>query len=490
MRHWVKAPTIVETMTVPDAVADWAAHVAPGALPVELITQVEPEWLSYAGLVDALAAVQRQIAWLQAHQQRLLAAAATAPAPPPHPYPHPYPQIDPDKQWIREDLACALRIPSPSVAGMLADAGALVTLPATLQLLDEGLISLQHARALTDAVAGLDESTAGRVQAAVLARAPGQTVSAFRSCVTRAVARENPQPAEHRHEQAMTTRRVVFTPVNDGMTELWALLPAPGAAALKAALDLAAASTQPGDDRNTDPRNTDPRNTDQRNTDQRRADALIELGSLSIDQANATGSGRRGMRPAVQVTVALSTLLGLDEQPAELAGYGPIPAQAARRIAADPTGTWRRLLTDEHGKLIDYGRTTYRPPKDLAAYLAARDGTCRFPGCRRQACRCDLDHIHPYRAGGTTDRANLCALCCRHHKTKHRAHWTLRGNPEHGELEWTSPTGRKYTTEPADHPIDRTTQPRPPNTTTPNTKTPNTKTPNDTAPINTDKPPF
>jgi hypothetical protein len=46
----------------------------------------------------------------------------------------------------------------------------------------------------------------------------------------------------------------------------------------------------------------------------------------------------------VSVIVPITTLLGLDEHPGELVGYGPIPAPLAREIAAE--GTWRRLLTD------------------------------------------------------------------------------------------------------------------------------------------------
>ena len=61
--------------------------------------------------------------------------------------------------------------------------------------------------------------------------------------------------------------------------------------------------------------------------------------------------------------VALSTLLGFDEQPGELAGYGPIPADLARRMAADPTGTWTRLVTDELGQLVDYGPRSTGHPK-------------------------------------------------------------------------------------------------------------------------------
>jgi hypothetical protein len=46
------------------------------------------------------------------------------------------------------------------------------------------------------------------------------------------------------------------------------------------------------------------------------------------------------MRPTVNVTVALSTLLGLDAQPGELDGYGPIPAEPALRMAGEQGATW------------------------------------------------------------------------------------------------------------------------------------------------------
>jgi hypothetical protein len=64
----------------------------------------------------------------------------------------------------------------------------------------------------------------------------------------------------------------------------------------------------------------------------------------------------------VQITVAATTLLGLDDQPAELEGYGPIPASMAIRISEDPTGTWHRLITDRAGRLLDHQTRTYKPP--------------------------------------------------------------------------------------------------------------------------------
>jgi len=157
-----------------------------------------------------------------------------------------------------------------------------------------------------------------------------------------------------------------------------------------------------------------------------------------------------GHRPAVQVTVALSTMLGCDESPADLDGYGPITAQTARRIAADPTGTWRRLLTDPAtGRLLEYGRTTYRAPADLTDYVIARDRRCTFPGCRRPARHCDLDHADPWCSGGDTCPHNLHALCRRHHRAKHDAGWRVE-HREDGSYVWTAPTNHAYVIPPPD----------------------------------------
>jgi hypothetical protein len=227
------------------------------------------------------------------------------------------------------------------------------------------------------------------------------------------------------------------------MSEIWMLLPDPGAATFIAAVDALARNRQPGDDRTAD---------------QRRADAAVQL-ALNTLHGDCGGQLPRehGMRPAVQVTVALSTLLRLDEQPGDLDGTGAIPATVARRIAADETGTWRRLITDPVGRLVDYGRSTYRSPKNLADYGIARDRTCRSPHCNRNAKRCELDHQTPWAQGGTTNADSLNSLCPRHHHARHEADWTPHRQPD-GTVEWTSPTGHRYVDPPATYPIDRTTE--------------------------------
>jgi hypothetical protein len=100
-------------------------------------------------------------------------------------------------------------------------------------------------------------------------------------------------------------------------------------------------------------------------------------------------------RPVVRVTVPASALLGLDDAPGHLAGFGPIPADTARLIAQD--ATWQRLLTDPvTGILTDYSTTTYQPGKVLRAAVQARDETCMFLTCDTPANWDDLDHIVPF----------------------------------------------------------------------------------------------
>jgi hypothetical protein len=153
--------------------------------------------------------------------------------------------------------------------------------------------------------------------------------------------------------------------------------------------------------------------------------------------------GHRRGGPHIQVTVAATTLLGFDDLPGELAGYGPIPAEMARQIAGDPDSTWRRILTDPvSGVLLDYGTTVYRPPPALARHVIARDQVCCFPGCRQPAEYCDLDHRNPY-PDGTTSEGNLGSLCRHHHRAKSEGGWRWRRTAD-GVIIWTAPTSHIY----------------------------------------------
>ncbi|MFF2822710.1 DUF222 domain-containing protein [Arthrobacter koreensis] len=156
---------------------------------------------------------------------------------------------------------------------------------------------------------------------------------------------------------------------------------------------------------------------------------------------------RSPVRTEVMVLINADTLAGLDENPAELNGYGPISAETARAMILDAL-RWTPLIQDPStGEILNVGRTR-RIPSGLKRWLQARDGTCRFPGCSVSVTHAEIDHTTPYSHGGATEHANLEHLCPRHHRFKTLGHWTAR-QPEAGTVEWNSPTGRTYATDPA-----------------------------------------
>jgi hypothetical protein len=175
----------------------------------------------------------------------------------------------------------------------------------------------------------------------------------------------------------------------------------------------------------------------------KRADALTSIASAYLaSSAEIVIPHRRPI--SVNVTIDLPTLLGLAENPGQLAGYGAIPASVARELAAD--GKWKRFITDpQTGNLLDYGRQSYEPPQALIDFLIARDRTCRFPGCRRSAALSDLDHAQSWESGGETSPENLGALCRRHHRLKTHNGWKVDSHAD-GSCTWTSPLGKEFFT--------------------------------------------
>lgn len=211
----------------------------------------------------------------------------------------------------------------------------------------------------------------------------------------------------------------------------------------------------------------------------------------------------------VEVRLALTTVLGRDERPGELPGWGPISAGTARRIVTQQRrAQWRFVVVDGEGKLAFDGITRRRPRHlvsgrrggivelavsetdldvlstaedlgpwapvvaDIAAqfaeregviqdldahpearfpraqlrrYVQARDRTCGFPGCRTPATRADVDHTHDHSQGGPTTAGELSPQCRHDHLLK-QAGWTLEQS-EPGSLIWRSPLGHIHVVE-------------------------------------------
>jgi hypothetical protein len=375
--------------------------------------EAEVAKLNCDSVLDEILACERVIAAAQARQLRALARFA---------------ELRPNRlgesvdEFAADEIAPLLRI-SHNAAQARIDLAVEMTgrLPGTLAALDRGEVDLYKARIIAEHTRTISAGQAAAVEEQVLERAADQTPGQLRAALRRAVFRIDPHGAEDRRRERLRERAVVLHPGADGTAELTATnLDAADATAAYQRLDTYARAMG---------------GHDGRTVDQRRADVLIDL----ILGRNLNSGPH--LKAQVHVTVAASTLLGLDDQPGELAGYGPITAQAARQLAAD--GTWRRILTDPlSGAVLDVGRTIYRPPTALADHVRMRDRACRFPGCRVPAHRCDVDHGEPY-PHGPTSAGNLCCLCRHHHRLKHERNWSVE-HRRGGVMSWTSPTGRNY----------------------------------------------
>jgi hypothetical protein len=93
------------------------------------------------------------------------------------------------------------------------------------------------------------------------------------------------------------------------------------------------------------------------------------------DDASAAQPTRR---VGVELRVGLSTLLGRDRHPGEVAGWGPVTAEVARTVMiAQRAAEWRYALTDEAGQLLLAGITRRRPHSTTLEDTAGELPPCR-----------------------------------------------------------------------------------------------------------------
>jgi len=185
--------------------------------------------------------------------------------------------------------------------------------------------------------------------------------------------------------------------------------------------------------------------TDDRTLDELRADIFADLVLTGAPTGHGDGDTLASIRAEVQITVPVLTAAGKSDQPALLAGYGPIDRETACELAAGATG-WDRVMYDPHSGL-PMAVDRYRPTAALRRFLRARDERCRFPGCPRRPTRADIDHTIDRAWGGPTRDDNLAHVCRRHHTVKHATAWRVR-QVGGGVLEWRSLTGRRYVDKP------------------------------------------
>jgi hypothetical protein len=299
----------------------------------------------------------------------------------------------------------------------------------TTDALASGRITPEHAEHIVRTANDLPAAMLSRYEAEVLAKASLLTPRETGTLARRVRARLDRAGEEARRAAARRHEDVRVWAEGDGLACLMARLPIADAARVHEALQQRAREVDLPCDATLG---------------QRRARGLVEAVCGTSGETSAVGV-------QVLVTVDVATLAGLADSSALVAlGAGapePITAAALRELLRDESVpvTLRRLLTDPvDGRLVDRGREAYRVSNALRAFLVARDGTCRFPGCGRAAVCCDIDHAVPWGEGGATDRSNLGPLCRRHHVLKTHLDWRIVRVAPDGRTTWRGPDGREY----------------------------------------------
>ncbi len=278
-----------------------------------------------------------------------------------------------------------------------------------------------------------DPAVLARVDAELALRAPrwpSMTRGKLAGEVDRIVARAD-RDAVRRHAEAISDRQVSIWESDAGMAEVYGKLFATDAEALDQRLDALAATVCADDPRSRE---------------QRRADALGALAAgadrlgCQCAAADCAAGARRASPVVIHVVAEQATLQRRSATPASVLGAdGLIPAQMVAELAKN--SRLRPLIAPVGAE------PHYTPSANLAAFVRARDLTCRAPGCDRPATECDLDHTIAFGDGGATHPSNVKCLCRLHHLMKTFWGWQDRQLPD-GTVIWALPSGHVYVTTP------------------------------------------
>jgi len=326
------------------------------------------------------------------------------------------------------DLAVRLNLAESTVRSYGATAHLLRTrMPRLWMWFTEGEVSTQNARAASDIVLELPESSWAAFDRELEDAARTLAPARFRTNARALREKLHADTLEERHVTANAERGVWSEHDRDGMGWLSARLSSEKLSLVMASIDRLAFDLFSAAD-------------ETRTMAQLRADILSDL----LTGANtASGAG-----VTVALTIPVMTLLGHSIEPAMLEGVGPIPLSTARELAADAPSITRLLTHPITGTVLGMDPHQYRSSAALKRFLALRDVTCDFPGCGRRAAHCDLDHTEAWAEGGLTTADNLSHRCRSHHTMKHQTKWRVERPPGSERAVWTSPTGHEREADP------------------------------------------
>jgi hypothetical protein len=405
------------------------------AVPADLADPVGPDTSGPTGqslgdLVDQVAACDRLIGWATGRQARAVSALAAG-------YERHYLADLPAGasgahrgEVVAEAVKdCVVELGLARATGVTA-AGNLLRFadeltadhPALLAALERGEVSSWNIRAVLAETRVLPPRLRKQADTRLAGLLPGMSWGEATQAAARVVIELDPAAAARRAETARQERSISVRQGRDGMAGLWANLPAEQTQACWHALDRQARGLKA--------------DGDPRSLRHLMCDTLVE---------RVTGLSRADRIPVrVDVAVSASTLAGADAHPAQLRGYGPIPAPVLRDLLAGPDVLLRRLVTDpvdDHVLSIDSKQRFYRG--QLRDLIFTIDPICVVPGCDRPAIQ--ADHAKRHADGGTTNAGNALGECTRHNLAhEHPGHRLEFNSDQDREILWRTLSRKVY----------------------------------------------
>jgi hypothetical protein len=288
-----------------------------------------------------------------------------------------------------------------------------------------GQIDSYRVRIISEALGSLrDPRSDGVLDDRVVGYAATHTAAELRAWLTRLIARLEPKNHEERTRDAVEDRRVHIDHRDDGVSELWALLPTPQAAAIDTMFGESLLS-KPSDDTRT--------------SEQFMADEFSR-------RLLAGADGEPAVKATIALTIPATSLAGLSDEPGfSIDGRWVLPASMVRELATRAGTLFHRIVTDPAGRVLDVAQLGRFAPAELEFGIEVRDGVCQFPTCTRPAGQCDKDHRVPW-PHGPTNGQNMWPLCRRHHRMK-TAGIFVATLDENGKPIWHLPSGQRVAAE-------------------------------------------
>jgi Domain of unknown function (DUF222) len=312
------------------------------------------------GVVDVLEQRAREAAAASARLlEALLDVAADAPA-----------------GFDADEIAFALHWTSTNAAHQLRMARFLRdVLPAVFAAHRAGDLDAYRAWLFHDVLANATVETARAVADRVLPHAATDTGTQLRRRLNRALHALDAPGATERARRNVADRYLGKSPAGDGTANLVGIqLPAGRVLAAFERVDAIARGVKLGGD--------------DRTLDQLRADVFLDLLDGTTPTAPAgVPIARRGV---VDVVVSLDTAIGRGDEPGEIAGYGPLPADLIRELLTDLRGRrdvdWRYSVRDRRGELLRHGNLDdpARAGRQRATEAASSDGSVGHRPRRRR----------------------------------------------------------------------------------------------------------